>query len=158
MARLPPGRRREPGRRVTRRTPPLLLLAEGRRTRPRKAPVDRPRELALHMAVVDALAKLGDSAWRWTHFPAGEHRDVRTAAKLKRMGVKRGWPDIILVSPAGAFHGLELKRDDKAELTEDQELFRFWSVRGGIRYAVVSTLDEALATLAGWHVIRPLAS
>jgi hypothetical protein len=63
--------------------PPLLIIAEGRRARPRKAAADRPRELALHLSVVDVLRKLALPDWRWSHFPAGEHRDVRTAASFR---------------------------------------------------------------------------
>jgi hypothetical protein len=37
------------------------------------------------------------------HFPTGEKRDASTGAKLKRMGTKPGWPDLILVSPSGEF-------------------------------------------------------
>jgi hypothetical protein len=34
--------------------------------------------------------------WLYTHFPAGEYRPVRTGAKLKRMGLKRGVPDMLI--------------------------------------------------------------
>ncbi len=141
---------------MSRREPPLLLIAEGRRARPRAAPVIRPREMALHLAIVDLLTRLGDPKWRWTHFPAGEARDVRTGARLKRMGLKPGWPDIILVAPSGRFHGLELKREGE-DLTDAQSAFRLWAIAEGVRTAVVCSFDEAFATLSGWGAIRRLA-
>ena len=37
-----------------------------------------------------------------SHFPAGEARSEETGARLKRMGLKRGWPDYIAVlAPTG---------------------------------------------------------
>ncbi len=75
--------------------PPLLMIAEGRKPRPRKAVIVAPRELDLHMAVVKALHDYGAPDWQWSHFPAGEARDARTGAKLKRMGAKAGWPDLV---------------------------------------------------------------
>lgn len=44
----------------------------------------------------------------WTHFPAGGG-GYRRGALLKRMGLKRGWPDLIFLSQ-GRFYGIELKR------------------------------------------------
>lgn len=136
-------------------TPPLLVIAEGRRARPRRCPLANPREIVLHKATVDILAKLGDPSWRWSHFPSGELRDVRTAARLKAMGLKRGWPDIVLVSPVGKFHGLELKRLGE-DLTDDQQAFQMWAIRHGIRYAIAWTLDEATTILGAWGAIRPV--
>ena len=33
----------------------------------------------------------------------------------------------------------------------------YGTVRNGVRYAVIGTLDEALAKLGGWGDIRPVA-
>lgn len=46
------------------------------------------------------------------HIPNGGYRSKRTAAQLKRMGVKAGVPDLCLPVARGGFHGLyiELKR------------------------------------------------
>jgi hypothetical protein len=74
---------------------------QGQRHRARRDVAPRPKELALQMQVADLLRRFARTDWRWSHFPAGEHRDVRTAAKLKAMGVQRGWPDFILLDPAG---------------------------------------------------------
>jgi len=91
--------------------------------------------------------------WRWTHFPAGEIRDKIAASKLKNMGLQRGWPDFVLISPAAIAHALELKRAGE-DLTEDQEAFRDWCCGHGVPHAVVRSIDEALAILTSWSALR----
>jgi hypothetical protein len=128
--------------------PPLLMLAEGRKPRPRKPAIPRPLELQLHMAVADVLRRFARPDWRWSHFPAGEHRDVRTAAKLKAMGVQRGWPDFVLFDPSGRLHALELKRQGE-RLTDEQKDFWRWCADRAVPHAVAQTPDEAMAVLGG---------
>lgn len=132
--------------------PPLLAIAKGGRARPRKAKAPRPKEIALHMAVADLLRRFAKPEWRWSHFPAGEHRDVRTAAKLKAMGVQRGWPDFVLFDPSGRLHALELKRQGEG-LTDEQKEFEAWCA-GGAPHEVARSIDDALAILTGWDVLR----
>ena len=133
--------------------PPLLQIAHGRRPRPRKAAVPRPKELALHLAVADVLRRFARADWRWSHFPSGEHRDVRTAAKLKAMGVQRGWPDFTLFDPTGRLHALELKRKGET-LTDDQEDFQTWCIARGVPHSVSRSVDEAMMVLDAWGVLH----
>jgi VRR-NUC domain len=133
--------------------PPLLMLAEGRRPRARREAVPRPKEISLHMPVADLLRQLARPDWRWSHYPSGEHRDVRTAAKLKKMGVQRGWPDFILFDPNGLLYALELKRAG-GRLSADQEAFRTWCIERAVNHAVVCTVAEAIKILSAWGVIR----
>lgn len=133
--------------------PPLLMIAEGRKPRVRKAPLIRPKEIALHMAVAKVLREHCLPEWQWTHIASGELRDIRTASKLKRMGVRRGWPDFILVPPAAQLHCLELKRAGE-DLTEDQEAFRLWCVSHGVPHCIAYSLDEALVALDAWKCLR----
>ena len=110
-------------------------------------------EFRTHVMVADAL-KLGSApGWLWTHFPAGEKRDPKTAGRLKRMGVQPGWPDFLLVSPAGLLHCLELKRGP-APLTDNQKrLGAAMSVRG-VPYAVARSFSDAMDVLADWGAVR----
>jgi hypothetical protein len=133
--------------------PPLLLLAEGRKPRPRKAPRVRPLEIVLHMAVAKLLREHCRPEWQWFHPGTGELRDLKTAVKLKQMGLKPGLPDIALISPSGLFHGIELKREGEL-LSEDQENFRVWCTRRGVPFAVAYSFDEALIALDAWNVLR----
>ncbi len=133
--------------------PPLLMLTEGRRPRPRKAPPIRPREVKLHTDVAKVLRDHCLPEWLWWHTPNGERRDVQTGARLKRMGVKPGVPDILLVSPHGSVRFLELKRIGES-LSDLQEDFRIHCIRQGIPLVIAHTLDEALVALDAWGCLR----
>ncbi len=133
--------------------PPLLALAAGRRVRPRKASIERPKELALHMAVADVLRRFARPEWRWSHFPSGELRDIKTASKLRAMGLARGWPDFVLIDPSGRLHALELKREGET-LTDDQEAFQEWAIARGVPHSVIRSVDEALMVLGAWGALR----
>lgn len=77
-------------------------------------------ELQLHFAVADYLRRVMPPGIPWSHFPAGERRDAKTGAKLKRMGLNPGWPDfIILTNPVIC---IELKTD-KGRMTPSQKIF-----------------------------------
>jgi len=139
--------------------PPLIMIAEGRRPRLRKAPTSRPKEIALHMLVAALLRRRCRSDWQWTHIASGEVRDRRTAAKLKQMGVRPGWPDFVLIAPRGQMHCLELKRAGES-LSDDQETFKFWCVRHGVPFVVAYAIDDVLAAFVAWRCLRdnaPLA-
>lgn len=111
------------------------------------------KEHVLHIAVAKLLKDHCLPDWRYTHVASGEHRDIRTAVKLKAMGTKRGWPDLILISPQGVLHGLELKRKGE-DLTDDQKLFMSWANVQSIPYAIAWTMDGALRILDAWGCLR----
>ena len=63
----------------------------------------------IHTAVAKALDVLLLPPAVWTCFPAGNiPLPAIWAAKLARMGLKRGWPDILIL--CGKLYGIELKR------------------------------------------------
>lgn len=75
----------------------------------------KQRELSEQIKIVDWARK---HAWQWPcldvaffHVPNGGARSPRQAAVLKKAGVRRGIPDLVLAYPAGPYHGLfiELK-------------------------------------------------
>lgn len=132
--------------------PPLLMLAEGRKPRPRKAPQVRPKEHVLHFSVARMLRDHAREDWQWSHFPSGELRDKRTAGKLRNMGLQRGWTDFILVPPIGQLHCLELKRLGET-LSDEQETFRLWCVRYGVPHVVAYSLDEVLLAFREWDCL-----
>jgi hypothetical protein len=142
-------------RRKMKATPPLLLLAAGRKVRARKAPVARPKESKLQCDVAEVLRCHALPTWRWSHFPAGEKRDIITGARLKRYGLQSGWPDLILASPSGQLHCLELKRIGET-LSDAQNDFRLWCISHGVPHSVAFTFDEALAALDHWGCLRIL--
>lgn len=137
---------------MTRTIPPLLAIANGQGARPRKAVIERPKEIVLHMQVSKVFRVYLRPDWQCTHIPNGEIRDKRTAGKLKQMGTRAGWPDFILVPPRGLLHCLELKRVGE-KLTVEQDEFRLWCIRHGIPHVVAFTLDEVLTAFQDWQCL-----
>ena len=109
-------------------------------------------EEAIHRAVVELLQVSAVPGVAWTHMPAGEVRPISTGKKLKAMGTKPGWPDLLFVRD-GRFYGLELKPDggrlSPAQIAAHEELRR-----AGASIAVAYGLDDAIETLKGWELIR----
>lgn len=125
-----------------------------------KPPAPRPRraspwakELALQKAVATYLDFNANREWRWTHFPAGGARNIRTAAMLKASGLKPGWPDFILIDPTGSAHFLELKREG-GKLSDPQEAFRLWCIARGLPHSVCHDLRDAETVLKHWGAVR----
>lgn len=111
-----------------------------------------PLEEVLQVQVADILRAYCKSDWLWTHFPAGEKRTAITGAKLKRFGLQRGWPDILLVRPLGLIHCLELKRLGE-DLNDAQETFQIWCIAHGVPHAVAWTQEQAIAILLSWECL-----
>jgi hypothetical protein len=116
-----------------------------------KAPA--PKEIVLHIQVATVLKQYLAEGWAFTHPASGEHRDKRTAAKLKAMGTMPGWPDLIFVSPEGRFHGLELKRSGEG-LNDAQKAFRAAAIANGWPFCVVDNVDDAMTVLNDWGCLR----
>ncbi|KAK0332697.1 hypothetical protein LTR94_023850 [Friedmanniomyces endolithicus] len=87
----------------------------------------------------------------WSHFPAGEARDEITGGKLKAMGLKRGWPDIILCCPDGVLGAIELKAEG-GKLSADQKLFAETLEASRGRFALCRSLEDVEAALKAWSV------
>jgi hypothetical protein len=110
-------------------------------------------EFALQCMVADILNRWITPGWRFSHFPAGELRNKATAARLKRMGLARGWADLILLSPAALAHFLELKRRGET-LSDDQEDFESYCLAHGYPHAWTDSFDGALFVLKRWGALR----
>jgi hypothetical protein len=130
-----------------------LSLFKGRRQRGVKPkPVI---ERKTHIAIADALRAGCTPGWEWTHFPAGEHRTEQTGALLKRMGMKKGWSDFVLMGPDGVHHWLELKRG-KYPLSEAQIAFGAAMLERDVPWAVARSFNEAIAVLQRWGALDRL--
>jgi hypothetical protein len=106
-------------------------------------------ELSLHMAVAGFLRRAMPAGIPCSHFPAGEVRDIRTAAKLKAMGTAAGWPDLIFLLPTGKFGAIELKAA-KGTLSEPQRAFRQAAQDHGAYYAECRSVEEVEETVGRW--------
>ena len=130
-----------------------LHLFKGRRQKPEAPPA--ASEFRLSVAVADTLRRCARKDWQWTHIGHGELREAATGERLKRMGLKPGWPDYIFISPGGVAHFLELKRKARgSNLTDAQEKFRDWCLAQSVPHAVARTYDEAIAIVTNWNVLR----
>jgi hypothetical protein len=111
-------------------------------------------EFKVHCMVADALRVSIQPGWLWFHVPNGEYRSERTGERLKRMGVKPGVSDILLIAPpAGLLHALELKRrGEKPNYL--QTAFLEAVVRAGGMAGYADTFDGAMTILMGWGAVR----
>ena len=112
-----------------------------------------PPEIEVHVMIADVLRFAVVPGWLWWHTPNGELRDKITAARLKRMGVKPGVSDFLLLSPDGDFHALELKREGKSP-TGDQCDFLQSVANAGCLSAWVDNFDDAVTILRNWGALR----
>jgi hypothetical protein len=119
---------------------------------PQRNRMPPPTELAIHFAVADLLRRCARRDWLYTHFPAGEYRPDETGAKLQRMGLKRGWPDFLFISPQGRLYCLELK-SKSGVLDEDQRAFSRVMRSCALAYEVARSVDEAIRILHAWGVV-----
>lgn len=133
--------------------PPLLLLAAGGKPRLHRARVPVQKELSLHKDVAKLLRDHCLPDWKYFHPANGEKRDIRTAARLKSLGVIKGIPDLVLISPHGSAHFLEFKRPG-GELSEEQAEFRLWCVKHNVPYVVAWRMDQVLEELDLWGCLR----
>ena len=116
-----------------------------------------PMEFEVHCQIADLLAVAISPGWSWFHVPNGEKRDKATAARLKRMGVKPGISDFLLIAPEGArLHALELKRQGKKP-TDEQYVFMDAVFMAGGQSTWVDNFDDALIELKRWGAIRVTA-
>jgi hypothetical protein len=78
------------------------------------------------------------------HIPNGGHRHPATAAKLKKMGVKRGAPDICLPAARGGYAGLYIEL--KVGRNTPSRAQKYWLdelTKNGYRAVVCRGAEEA---------------
>ena len=77
------------------------------------------------------------------HSPNGGFRNASEAAKFKAMGVRAGFPDLVLLVPRGKrpFLAIELKYGRNGQ-SERQKAYQRALEAVGARYVVVRSLEE----------------
>lgn len=78
--------------------------------------------------------------------PNGGQRHVVVGAKLKAEGVRKGFPDLMLLTPAGGYSGLiiEMKRVKGGSVSAEQADWLAWLAEQGFKTAVCKGADPAL--------------
>lgn len=130
-----------------------------------------PLEQDIHVACADALDALLLRPAEWSCYPAG-HLKLSKAevARLSRLGLKRGYPDL-MVFFGGGVYGLEIKRRGgtlsrtyiarsargaPVERIGQRDMFPRLIASGWRDIAIVHSVDEMLDALEGWGVpLRP---
>ena len=120
----------------------------------------------LHEQVARALAILLPPPVEWTTVPAGGYElSAAARARLFRLGLKTGWPDLIIVH-AGQVFGIELKNDDGvlsktrivrtrsggARVVVGQRDMHTRLLASGMRLAVCRSLSAVLDQLHEWQI------
>lgn len=97
-------------------------------------------EFRLTCVVADWLRLALPDDVPWSHFPAGESRSAITGARLKRMGLARGWADFLILCQ-GVPIAIELKVG-KGRASEHQISFAAqWIGQGGQHFECRSLAD-----------------
>jgi len=110
-------------------------------------------EFQLQCAVVDTCIRWINPEWIFCHIPSGEKRDAVTAARLKRMGVKPGFPDLMFVGINGRVCWVELKAK-RGRLSSIQGFVAEFLMAAGHGYLCSSDYREIIEVLKGWGVLR----
>ena len=118
--------------------------------RPRRAPA--PLESTVQSQIAAWLKIVLPDGWRSSAVPSGGGGRIR-GAQLKRMGLVRGLPDLLLLSRWGQFLGLEIKRPGKSSNTSDAQ--KDWIEWSDGRIGVVTNVEEARAFLIRHGVLKP---
>jgi len=113
----------------------------------------RRPEQQLQRAVIEHLRWRGVPGLWWCHYPAGGFRSAIEAAIFKSLGTTAGVPDLLLVY-RGQLYGLEIKNDN-GRLSDTQAATHDAMKRAGAAVETAYGLDQALAHLITWGLLRP---
>jgi hypothetical protein len=132
-----------------------LNLFKSNRQRGTKPPP--PLEFSNHVVLADILRRWCNPAWRWTHIASGESREHRvnskgqryspTGNRLKRLGVHKGWPDLVFCGPERRSAWLELKRKRLGRISDEQDEIGEHLKANGFDYLVTDDVGEAVRFL-----------
>ena len=102
----------------------------------------------LQTQVFEYLAIRGIFAY---HPKASGKKSIHSAVRDKKLGVKAGVPDIVIIDKGKHFY-IELKAG-KGKLSPAQIEFRDYCYEWSIPWELCRSLDEVIETLKGWGVI-----
>jgi len=114
--------------------------------------VPAPTEETVHRAIVAHLGHRATPGVVWWHTPNGEARHAAIGGKLRALGTRSGMPDLMMLR-AGQLYALELKREG-GRVTNSQLATLSDLQAAGAVIAVAYGLDDALATLTRWGMLR----
>jgi hypothetical protein len=137
--------------RRTHRTCPARQAMRKPRKRPFKLKAWEPAEDELHRSVAQWLDWMLLPPALYTTFPAGWGKmDPATAGRLRRSGLKPGFPDILAFRPLsdgmGRCIGIELKTEDGPLKQSQKEMFPLLKA-AGVDVYICRSVEEVVQTL-----------
>lgn len=114
------------------------------------------KEHEIQEGFIKALKKLNLPNLMWCHAVNEGKIPIHYRAKLKRMGMTNGWPDITLIWHDGnkpMFGFIEFKTP-KGEMTDSQEDFEMFCMKHDMLHDVARSVTDALDTLEKWGIIN----
>lgn len=77
------------------------------------------------------------------HSPNGGKRNASEAARFKAMGVRAGFPDLVLLVPRGRYHGLMIElKTTKGRQSEHQAHYQQAVEEQGYRYEICRDANQ----------------
>ncbi len=119
----------------------------------KKTDLYRPTEDEIQETVVEFCDTLRIIC---VHIPNESKRSKAYGAKMKRMGLRKGFPDLFIPTARNGFHGLfiELKRDKLAHPTKEQLEWISHLNTEGYLAAVCYGVDAAIAEIKKYMGIK----
>lgn len=89
------------------------------------------------------------------HIPNEGKRDVVSGARLKRIGLRKGVPDLCIPLPKGRYHGLYIElKTAKGKVTPDQIEWLKLLKSNGYATAITYGVDEAITVIKQYISIK----
>ena len=82
------------------------------------------------------------------HSPNGGFRNTREAARSKQMGVRPGFPDLLLLYPSEKFHYLAIElKSEKGKQTKSQKKWHEMIQETGNKYVICRNIDQFMTAI-----------
>ena len=82
------------------------------------------------------------------HSPNGGKRNAVEASKFKAMGVRAGFPDLILCVARHGYHGLFIElKTAKGRQSDNQKYFECVLKEQGYEYVVIRSIEDFISTI-----------
>jgi len=112
-------------------------------------------ESDIQIQIVEVLRSVLKGDVLWSFFPAGEAGGGRggmvRGARLKRMGLHPGWPDLQFIHK-GRYYGMEVKTKT-GRLSSSQRRMHSSMEEQGISVAVVRSINDVLERANEWKLL-----
>jgi hypothetical protein len=117
-------------------------------------------ESEIQIQIVELLKTVLKGDVLWTFFPAGEAGGGRggkvRGARLKRMGLHPGWPDLQFLYK-GRYFGMEVKTKT-GRLSQSQRRMHSLLEEQGVSVAVVRSINDVLERCNEWKLLTRTAA